>query len=75
MNLNYLTDTSLELLQKYEKKFNGTLRKYKGSNYTIESKEDVKSNHIKPFPIPKIHELILKKEVDRLPRKPLLYTG
>ena len=39
MNLNYLKDKhnnfSLELLQKYDKMFDGTLEKYTGSNYTI----------------------------------------
>ena len=41
--------------------FDGTLGKYTGSNYTIELKEDAK-----PFSLPKIHELTLKKEVNRL---------
>ena len=70
MNLKYLKDkfknSLLKLLKKYEKKFDGTLGKYTGSNYTIESKEDVKPYHAKPFPNPKIHELTLKKKVNRL---------
>ena len=40
MNLNYLKDkyenSLLELLQKYEKMFHGTLGKYTGSDYMIE---------------------------------------
>ena len=40
---------------------NGTLGKYKGSNYTIELKEDTK-----PFTVPNIHEPTLKKEFYRL---------
>ena len=40
MNLNYLNEkcsnSLLELLQKFEKMFDGTLGKYIGSNYTIE---------------------------------------
>ena len=60
INLNYLKDkhrnSLLQLLQKYENMFDGTLGKYTGSYYTIELKEDAK-----PFPIPKIHELTLKK--------------
>ena len=40
MNLNYLKDkhrnSLLELLQKYEEIFDETLRKYTGSDYTIE---------------------------------------
>ena len=44
----------------------GTIGKYTGSNYTIELKEDTKSCHAKPFPIPKTHEQTLNKEVNRL---------
>ena len=68
MNLNYLKDkhksSLLQLLQKYKKKFDGTLGKYTGSGYTIELKENAK-----PFPIPKIYEPTLKKEVNRLIKK------
>ena len=46
--------------------FHGTLGKYTGSDYSIELKEHAKPYHVKPFPIPKIHELTLKKEVNRL---------
>ena len=70
MNSNFGKDkhknSLLELLQKYEKMFDGTLGKYTGSDYTIELKEDVKPYHAKPFPIHKIHEPTLNKEVDRL---------
>ena len=70
MNSNYLKEkhrnSLLELLQKYEKMFDGTLGKYTGSDYSIELMEDAKPYHAKPFPIPKIHELTLKKEVNRL---------
>ena len=42
MNLNHLKDkhkkSLLELLQKYEKTFDGTLEKYTGFDYTIELK-------------------------------------
>ena len=46
--------------------FDGTFRKYIGSNYTIELKEDAKPYHTKPFPFPKTHEPTLKEEVNRL---------
>ena len=46
--------------------FDGTLDKYKGSNYTIELKENAKPYYAKPFPIPKIHKLTLIKDVNRL---------
>ena len=53
MNLNYKHKNSLlELLQKYEEMFDGTLGKYAGSNYTIELKEHARPYHAKPFPIP-----------------------
>ena len=69
MNLNHLKDkhqnSLLELLWKYKNIFDGTLGKYTDSDYTIELKEEVKPYNAKPFPIPKIHELTLKKEVDR----------
>ena len=46
MNLNYLRDNHknylLELLQKYEKMFDGTLGKYTGADYKIQLKEDPK---------------------------------
>ena len=47
--------------------FDGTLGKNTGSDYTIELKEDTK-----PFPIPRIHEPTLKKEVIRLSKKGIL---
>ena len=52
--------------------FDGTLGRDIGSNYTIEVKEDTKPYHAKPFPISTIHELTLKKRVNRLIRKEVL---
>ena len=46
--------------------FDGILGKYTGSSFTIELKEDRKPYHAKPFAIPIIHKLSLKKEVNRL---------
>ena len=55
MNLNYLKDkcknSLLEFLQKYQEKFDGTLGKYTGSDYTKELKEDIKTYHAKTIPI------------------------
>ena len=45
--------------------FYGTLRKYTGSDYIIEDKEDAKIYHAKPFPIPKIHKPTLKNKFNR----------
>ena len=60
MNLNYLKNiyknSLLELLQKYEVMFDGTLGKYTGYNYTIDLKEDAKYCHVKPFTLLKIYK-------------------
>ena len=68
--LTYLNDSKqnklLSLLKKYEAMFDGTLGNYTGSKYKIELKENIKPYHAKPFPIPKVHEPTLKKEVERL---------
>ena len=39
---------------------------YTGSAYKIELQEGAKPYHAKPFPIPRIHEETLRKEVDGL---------
>ena len=46
--------------------FNGTLGTYKGFNYKIELQEEVKPYYAKHFPIPRVHEKTLRKEVNRL---------
>ena len=69
-NLKYLDKNKqtklLNLLKKYEPMFDGALGKYTGSTYKIELKDNIKPYHAKPFPIPKVHEPTLKKEVERL---------
>ena len=56
----------LQVLREYEDMFDGTLGDYTGSEYKIELQDNVKPYHAKPFPIPRVHEETLKKEVDRL---------
>ena len=46
--------------------FDEALGKYTSSDYTIELKNNKKPYHAKPFPIPKIHEPTLKKQVDTM---------
>ena len=69
-SLNYLQKHErkflLKLLQKHESMFDGTLGTYTGSKYKIELQEGAKPYHAKAFPIPRIHEETLKKEVNRL---------
>ena len=56
----------LKWLRKHEEVFDGTLGNDTGSEYKIEHLEGAKPYHAKPFPIPKIHEEILKIEANRL---------
>jgi hypothetical protein len=56
----------LKLLKKYAPLFDGTLGNWKGEDYDIELKEGATPYHAKPFPIPRIHEQTLRKEVERL---------
>ena len=46
--------------------FDGILRNYNGDEYKIEILKGAKPYHAKPFPIPKVHEEILKTELNRL---------
>ncbi len=56
----------LALLKKYEDLFDGTLGTFTGAPYDIKLKDNVEPHHARPFPVPKIHELTLKSELDRL---------
>ena len=50
----------LELLQKHEPLFDGSLGKMKSEPYDIELKDNAKPYHAKPFPIPHAHEAKLR---------------
>ena len=54
------------LLKKYESLFDGNLGTWHGEPYDIKLKPDAEPYHGKPFPVPCIHELTLKQELDRL---------
>jgi hypothetical protein len=56
----------LDILLQHKTLFNGTLGHWYDSPYNIELKEGVEPYHAKPYPVPMIHEAILKAEVDRL---------
>ncbi len=63
------TDKQLSLntlLNKYEPLFDGTLGKWTGEPYHIELKPDAIPYHARQYPVPKIHEQTLRKEVERL---------
>ena len=54
------------LLNKYESLFDGNLGTWYGKPYYIKLKPDAEPYHGKPFPVPRIHELTFKQELDRL---------
>jgi hypothetical protein len=56
----------LALLKKCEDLFDGTLDTFTGAPCDIKLKDNVEPHHARPFPVPKIHELTLKSELDRL---------
>jgi hypothetical protein len=55
----------LALLKKHEDLFDGTLGTFTGAPCDIKLKDNVEPHHARPFPVPKIHELTLKSELDR----------
>ena len=56
----------LELLQKYEECFDGTLGEWKTSPAKLELKEGVTPYSGRAYPVPRIHRDVFKREVDRL---------
>jgi hypothetical protein len=56
----------LALLLKFEELFDGTLRDWKLLPVSFELKEGAKPYHGRPYPIPKIHNATLMKEIDHL---------
>ena len=54
------------LLKKYESLFDGNIGTWHGKLYVIKFKPDAEPYHGKPFPVPCIHELTLKQELDRI---------
>ena len=54
------------LLKKYECLFDGNLGTWHGKPYNIKLKPDAEPYHGKPFPVPPIHDLMFKQELDRL---------
>ena len=46
--------------------FDGNLGTWHSKPYDIKLKPDAEPNNGKPFPVPRIHELTFKQELDRL---------
>ena len=53
------------LLKKYESLFDGNLVTRNGKPYDIKLKTDAEPYHGKPFPVPRIHEITFKQELDQ----------
>jgi hypothetical protein len=75
-NCNYLTDDEqtqlLSLLHKYQHLFDGSLGTWNDKPYNIELKPNAKPYHSRPFPVPKIHEVTLKIELECLTKAGVL---
>jgi hypothetical protein len=56
----------LQLLQKYESLFDGTLGDWKTKPVSFQLKEGVSLYHGQAFPVPKVHKDTIMKEVERL---------
>ena len=54
------------LLKKYESLFDGNLGTWHGKPYDIKLKPDAEPWNGKPFPVPHIHEITFKQELDWL---------
>ena len=53
-------------MKNYECLFGGNLGTWHGNPYDIKLKPDAEPYHGKPFPVPRIHELTFKQELNRL---------
>ena len=56
----------LKLLRQYEDLFDGTLGDFYTEPVHLNLKKDAVPKHHKPFPVPKIHEVTLRNELNRL---------
>ena len=53
-----------KLLKTYESLFDSNLGTWHGKTYDIKLKPDAEPYNGKPFPVPRIHELMFKQELD-----------
>ena len=53
----------LKLLQRFEDMFHGTFSIWKTDSVEFELKMDVNSILLRPYPVPKMHKKLFKKEV------------
>ena len=62
----------METTRKVQELFDGTLGKWKNTQYNIELQPNALPYHARAFPIPRIHEQSLRMEVDRLVKEGVL---
>ncbi len=65
----------LQLLQKYELLFDGTLGDWKTKSVSFQLKEGVSPYHGWTFPVPKIHKDTIMKEVERFWEAASIWMG
>ena len=53
-------------MKNYECLFDGNLGTWHGKPYDIKLKSDAEPYHEKTFPVPRIHKLTFKQDLDRL---------
>ena len=56
----------LNLLRKYEELFDGTLGKWNTTPADLDLREDVKPVCSRPYPVPRVHKAMFRKEFERL---------
>ena len=56
----------LSILRKYEDLFDGTLGTWNTTTLDLELRDDAKPVCLRPYPVLRLHEVILRKEVERL---------
>ena len=59
-------ESLLETLNERKELFDGSLSKWKGTQYHVELKEGVKPYHARPYAVPHTYERTLRSEVERL---------
>jgi hypothetical protein len=65
LNMHQKADL-LQVLEKHQKMFDGTLDVYSHKKFHIDIDPDAKPVHARPYPIPWVHSATFKKELDHL---------
>jgi hypothetical protein len=65
LNMHQKADL-LQVLEKHQKMFDGTLGVYPHKKFHIDIDPDAKPVHARPYPVPRVHLATFKKELDHL---------